>query len=60
MSNIFKTRDLELVTERVRRMLKSGDLKDLCTNGTFIRDVTTLVDALENVEEIIFKEEGDE
>ena len=56
MSNLFKTRDLELVTERVRRMLKSEDLKDLGTNGTFIRDVTTLVDALENIDEIIFKE----
>ena len=56
MSNLFKTRDLELVTERIRRMLKIGETN----NATFVRDVTTLVDALENVDEIIFKEEGDE
>lgn len=59
MSNKFKTTDIELVAERIRRMLKIGDLKDLA-NSTFIRDVTTLVDTLENIEEILFKEEGDE
>lgn len=56
MSNLFKTRDIQLLAERIRRMLKSGETNNI----TFIRDVTTLVDALENVEEITFKEEGDE
>lgn len=56
MSNLFKTQDIELVAERIRRMLKIGETN----NSTFIRDVTTLVEALENVEEIIFKEEEDE
>ena len=56
MSNLFKTRDIELVAERIRRRLKIGETN----NATFIRDVTTLVDMLEGVEEIIFKEEGDE
>lgn len=56
MSNIFKTRDLQLVAERIRRMLKNGGIG----SNVFVRDVTTLVDMLESVQEIIFKEEGDE
>jgi len=56
MSNIFKTRDLQLVAERIKRVLKNGGIG----SDPFIQDVTTLVDALENVDEIIFKEEGDE
>jgi hypothetical protein len=56
MNNSFTMQDLKLVAERIRRILKSGGIG----SEAFIRDVTTLVDALENVEEIIFKEEGDE
>lgn len=52
MSNLLKTRDLKVVATRVRRMLKNGG----AGSEVFARDVTTLVDALENVEEIIFKE----
>ena len=44
------------MAERVRRMLKNGETD----NSTFIRDVTTLVDMLEGVDKIIFKEEGNE
>ena len=56
MSNLFKTRDLELVVERIRRMLKNGGTG----SEVFIRDVTTLVDVLENIEEITFKENDNE
>ena len=61
MNNSFKTRDLQLVTERIRRMLKEGEIFHSNTwLLMFTRDVGTLVDALEGVDEIIFKEEGDE
>ena len=56
MSNLFRTRDLQLVAERIKRMLKNGGTG----SEVFIRDVTTLVDSLEGVEEINFKEDKDE
>lgn len=53
MSNLFKTRDLELIVERIRRMLKNKEIG----SEVFIRDITTLVEALENMDEIIFRGE---
>lgn len=52
MNNSFNTQDIELVAKRIRRMLKNVEMG----SDVFVRDVTTLVDVLEHVEEIIFRE----
>lgn len=46
--NKFKLRDLQLVAERIRRMLKQGGTG----SETFTRDVTTLVELVDNIEAI--------
>ena len=56
MTGLFRTQDIQLIAARIKRVLENGGIG----SEAFIRDVKTLVDALENVEEIIFKEEGDE
>jgi len=55
-SNIFNTQDIKLLAKRVLRMAANSETD----NEIFVEDATALAEALENVDEIIFKEEADE